>query len=107
MRPTRIVELVPDPVPATIGACDVAGTGTGGIHFVPSPDGSITPLLWQQRFSPWFQRQLMSFFNPDGTINNSDLELAGSVAHNNVLAMAAEVEEQTIRNVYYNTVAVF
>ena len=44
-RPTRISELVSDPVPATIGACDTAGTGMGGIHFVPSPDGSFTPLL--------------------------------------------------------------
>ena len=28
-RPTRIAELVPDLVPATIGACDAAGTRTG------------------------------------------------------------------------------
>ena len=33
-QPTRIAEFVPDPVPATIGACDAAGTGMGGIHFV-------------------------------------------------------------------------
>ena len=65
----------------------------GGIHFVPSPDGSITPLLWRQQFPPWIQRQLVSFSNPDGTINNSDLELAGLVAHNDILAMAAKVEE--------------
>ena len=45
-RLTGIAELVPYPVPATIGACDAAGTGMGGIHFVPTPDGSITPLLW-------------------------------------------------------------
>ena len=98
---------MPDAVPTTIGAWDAAGTRMGGIYFVPSPDGSITPLLWCQRFPPWIQRQLVSFSNPDGTINNSDLELAGSVAHNNILAMAAEVDERTIHNVYDNTVAAF
>ena len=91
-RPTRIAELVPDSVPATIGACDAAGTGMGGIHFAPSPNGSITPLLWRQSFPQWVQRQLVSFSNPEGTINNSDLELAGSVAHNDILAMAVEVK---------------
>ena len=49
----------------------------------------------------------MSFSNPDDTINNSGLKLVGSVAHNDILAMAAEVEEQTINNVYDNTAAVF
>ena len=79
----------------------------GGIHFVPSPDGSITPLLWRQRFLRWIQRQLVSFSNPNGTIVNSDLELAGSVARNDVLAMAAEVEERTIHNAYDNTAAIY
>ena len=79
----------------------------GGIHFVPSPDGSVTPLLWRQHFPHWIQRQLVFFSNPDGTINNSDLELAGLVAHNDILAIAAKVEVRTIHNVYNNTAAVF
>ena len=50
----------------------------------------------------------MSFSNPaDGTINNSNLELAGLVAHNDILAIAAVVEEHMIYNVYDNTVTVF
>ena len=106
-RPTRITKLVPDPVPATIRACDAAGTGMGGIHFVPAPDGSITSLLWRQSFLLWILRQLVSFSNPDSTINNSNLELARLVAHNNILAMAVEVEGQTIHNVYGNTATVF
>ena len=106
-RPTRITELISDPVPATIRACDAAGTEMGCIHFFPFPDDSITPLLWRQHFLPWIQRQLVSFSNPDSTINNSDLELAGLVAHNNILAMAAKVEERTIHNFYKNTAAVF
>ena len=49
----------------------------------------------------------MSFSNPDGTINNSDLELVGLVAHSDILAMDAKVEERTIRNIYDNTTTVF
>ena len=56
----------------------------GGIHFVPTPDGTNKPLLSRQRFPSWIQRQLVSFSNPDGTTNNSDPELAGSVAHNDI-----------------------
>ena len=101
-RPTRIAKIIPNIAQAPIGACAAAGTGMGVIHFVPTPDGSITPLLWRQ-----IQCQLVSFSNPDGTINNSGLELAGLVAHNNVLAMAAKVEERTIHNVYNSMAAVF
>ena len=106
-RQTRIAELTPDTVPATIGACDAAGTGMGGILFVPSPDGSATPLLWRQPFLPWIQRQLVSFSNSDGAINNSDLELADLVAHKDILAMVAKVVERTIHNVYDNMATVF
>ena len=49
----------------------------------------------------------MPFSNPDGTINNSNFELAGLGAHNDILAMATEVEDQTIHNVYDNMAAVF
>ena len=106
-RPTRIAELIPDTTPATIGACDAAGTRMGGIYFVPTSNGFITPLLWRQWFPPWIQRQLVSFSNPDGTINNSELELVGLLAHNNILEIAAKVEERTIHNVYTNTAVVF
>ena len=60
--PTRIAELIPDTVFATIGACDAAETGMGGIHFVSAPEGSINPFLWRQCFPPWIRRQLVSFF---------------------------------------------
>ena len=47
------------------------------------------------------------FFNPGGTINNSKLELAGSMAHNDILVMTAEAGERTIHNAYNNKAAVF
>ena len=47
------------------------------------------------------------FANPKGSITNSDLELAGSIAHNDVLAQAADVREKTTHNSYDNIAAVF
>ena len=87
--PARIAEYVLDIAPLTIGACDAAGTGMGGIRFAPAPNGSITPLLWRQCFPPWIQHQLVPISNPNGTINNSKLELASLVAYNKILAMTA------------------
>ena len=45
--------------------------------------------------------------NPKGSIANSDLELAGSIAHNDVLAQAADAREKTTHNSYDNIAAVF
>jgi hypothetical protein len=74
-RPTRILELVPSMTPATMGAQDAAGKGMGGVHFVPMPDGSITPLMWRAQFPRSVQNCLVTYANPAGTITNSDLEL--------------------------------
>ena len=106
-RPTRIAELIPDPLPSTLGACDAAGTGMGGVHFVPDEHGNIVPLLWRQPFPPWVRDRLVSFKNPDGDITNSDLELAGSIAQHDILAQAADIAERTIHNSYDNTAAVY
>jgi hypothetical protein len=38
-RPMCIAELVPASLPATLGAQDAAGSGMGGVHFVPLPSG--------------------------------------------------------------------
>ena len=51
-QPTRIAELIPDRDPATIGACDAAALGMGGVNSVPT-DTKETPLLWRQRFQDW------------------------------------------------------
>ena len=49
-RPTRIAELVPSD-PKVVGACDAAGTGMGGIFFVPDAIGNdTTPHLWRSAF---------------------------------------------------------
>jgi len=101
-RPTRIAELVPARTPHTIGACDAAGTGMGGVHFVPI-QGRLQPILWRQKFTPAIQTELVSFDNPTGKISNSDLELAGSVAHADIIAQFTDVRERTLQHLYDNT----
>ena len=79
----------------------------GSIHFIPDVGRSIVPVLWRHKFPAWVQRDLVSFDNPEGSINNSDLELVGSIAHNDILAQHADVREPTIRNSYDNMATVF
>ena len=110
-RPTRIAELIPDREPRTEGACDAAGSGMGGVHFIPAStdagDEDVVPLLWRERFPQWVRDQLSCWKNPNGRITNSDLELAGSIAQNDVLAQYANVAERTTHNCYDNIPAVY
>ena len=100
-RPTRIAEVIPS-APSTRGACDASGLGMGGVHFVPTSKG-VLPLMWRAKFGKEIQRDLVSFENPEGVITNSDLELAGSVAHHEVLTQHVDVREHTLHNCYDNT----
>jgi hypothetical protein len=105
-RPTRIAELIPADTSATIGAQDAVGTGMGGVHFVSLPDGTIAPLLWRSPFPPVLQTRLVSYANPDGTITNSNLELAASVAHHKILVTQVDAREATIHTFSDNTATV-
>ena len=105
-QPTRILELVPSN-PALLGACDAAGPGMGGIAFIPSDNGSLIPILWRKPFSTSLQSKLVSFTNRIGTINNSDLELCGNIAHHNVVAQFADILERTIRSLLDNIANVY
>jgi hypothetical protein len=101
--PTRISELVPSMTSAAMGVQDAAGKGMGGVHFVPMPDGSVAPLLWRAQSPLSVQNRLVTYANSAGTITNSDLELAASVAQHDVLAREVEVREATILNFSDNT----
>jgi hypothetical protein len=79
----------------------------GGVHFVPLPDVTIQPLLWRSLFEPRITNQLITFANPSGTINNSDLELAVSIAHHDVLAQQVDILEATIHNLSDNMAIVW
>jgi hypothetical protein len=100
-RPTRISKVLPQKT-GVIGACDAAAAGMGGIHFVPTKEG-IIPLLWRAKFDPSVTARLVTFRNRKGDITNSDLELATSVVHADVLAQQADIRDYTIHNFYDNT----
>ena len=101
-RPTRIAELFPTD-PLAIGACGASGHGMGGVHFVQLADQSALPLLWRAKFPNAVTKSLVSFDNPSGTISNSDLELAGSLGHVDVLVQAVDMRERTTHNLHDNT----
>ena len=58
----------------------------------PPLDG---PILWRHRWPEEITSRLVSFDNPAGTINNSELELAGTLAGTDVLVHEVDVAETT------------
>jgi hypothetical protein len=88
--------------PGVIGAYDAAESGMGGVHFVPTRDG-IIPLLWREKFDVSVSERLVTFRNRKGDITNSDLELAASIVHADVLAQQVDIREHTIHNFYDKT----
>jgi hypothetical protein len=103
-RPTRFREVVPTAV-RVVGTCDACRQGMGGVMFLPAADGVPEPLLWRATFPATLQSQLVSWDNPNGTITNSDLELAGTIAQHDILVHAADVREATIATLTDNTPA--
>ena len=118
-RPTRLQELVPT-TPTLTGTHDAAATGAGGVwlphpsavarstrlHIILEPNGHfhrkipplLGPVVWRMAFPLPIQRRLVSANNPTGSINNSQLELAGAVLHDEVAAECFDVRERTIKS---------
>ena len=97
-RPTRLAELLPSD-PRVYGAVDAAKTGMGGVFFVPTTEGEASDyasFLWRAPFPKKVQREVVSFKNPAGSINNSDLELCGNIAHHSVLSDTVDLRERTV-----------
>jgi hypothetical protein len=86
-RPTSLYEVVPMP-PHFVGACDASRAGMGGVWFPTSLAATTKPIVWRAPFPASLQSRLVSADNPTGDINNSMLELAGTIAHDAVLADA-------------------
>ena len=83
-RPTRFRDLVPVGNPAAIGACDAYQRGMGGVWFLPDS----APIVWRSEFPIVIQRSMATSNNRAGAISISDLELAGTIAHKQVLVQA-------------------
>lgn len=92
-RPTRLGEIVPD-LPVAVGPADACGRGMGGVWL--SPDPTFPPLLWRSEFPTEIQAALISDINPKGTITNSDLELAGQIAEQDILVQQRDCRERTL-----------
>ena len=83
-RPTALVDIVPGP-PHYVGACDASSAGMGGVWLPTSLAPFATPFVWRMPFPAAVADALVSSANPTGTINNSQLELLASIAHEAVL----------------------
>ena len=93
-RPTSIAEVVKKH-PSYGGDCDAAKAGMGGVCFnLRNP--AAAPVLWRAPFPPDIQARVVSFDNPSGDITNSDLELAGVIAQNDVITQLWDVRHTTI-----------
>ena len=93
-RPTRLRELVPTS-PPDVGACDACRLGMGGVWF-DALNLTSAPVLWRERFPLHVSSALLTSDNPRGTVTISDLELAGMIAHKDMLASHRDVAERTI-----------
>jgi hypothetical protein len=105
LRPTRLREIIDTPV-AAIGATDATAPGMGGVIFVQDQTaGKLNPLLWRAPFPQDTQHDVVSSKNPTGSITNSDLELAGTVAQHDVLVHHVDCRERAVHTLTDNTPA--
>ena len=103
-RPTSIAELVPDH-PVAVGPHDASGLGMGGVWLPSVTHSNLDPTLWRAAFSPDVASELVTYDNPSGSVNNSQLELAGAIAHNDVLQQIVNCSGRTIVPLGDNTAA--
>jgi hypothetical protein len=92
-RPTRIQELVPTS-PSNMGACDACQVGMGGVWLTSTE--SSPPIVWRQRFPVHVANSLVTSDNRNSLISISDLELAGILAHKDILARTHDIRERTV-----------
>jgi len=102
-RPTQIAESVPLH-PSALGLHDVSGLGSGGVDFpsdtLKSRKGvaPLQPILYRVPWPKEVISQLITDKIPNGTITNSELELAGGLLHLQATVQSYNVRERTIDN---------
>jgi hypothetical protein len=104
-RPTQLSEIVPD-LPAALGASDAAKPSMGGVWLAATTYSHLQPILWRAPFPTYVQFALVSTSNPQGAIANSDLELAGAIAHQDGLVQQVDCRERTTEGLCDNIPAV-
>jgi hypothetical protein len=81
-QPTHCSELVVHD-PGYIGYCDASKLGAGGVWLAGTR--ALSPMVWRVEWPADIQQNVVSFDNPNGTITNSDSEMAGMLIHYLVL----------------------
>ena len=104
-RPTWIIEVLPQQ-PTYVGCCNAAKLGMGGVWLPSAQHPLHPPYVWQAPFPSAVQQALVSTDNPSGSITNSDLEQAGTIAHEATLAAVHDLCHCTIATFSNNTPAV-
>jgi hypothetical protein len=99
-RPTSIAELVPL-LPSAEGHHDASGLGAGGVwfpaeHLVPREGFDNKPVVWRLQWPQYIIDKLVTSKNPNGTISNSDFELAGGLLHLEALSQCFDIRERTV-----------
>ena len=77
----------------------------GGVWF--GNNTTDQPTLWRQAVPREISTSLVTYKNPHGTISNLDLELAGHVARNDVLASLENINSVTAASYTDNTPALY
>jgi len=100
-RPTRLQEIVPlDPVLTKFH--DSSGFACGGVvipnNTAVSRNKKCNPILWRASFPEAIQKRLVSSENPNGDINNSDLELVAGIVSNDAAAQNFDIRERTVHS---------
>jgi hypothetical protein len=102
-RPTHVKEIVPQP-PDFIGLCDASGFGAGGVWF--GGEKGLEPVIWRVVFPKHIRDKLVSDANPNGTLTNSDLEMAGTLLQAIVLEQVTDMHHAHALTFCDNTPAV-
>jgi hypothetical protein len=76
-------------------------------HKVQGTSSSASPIVWRMPFPKHITDKLVTDKNPNGTLTNSDLELAGSVLHLEATAQCFDIRERTTKNDTDNTPTLF
>ena len=103
-RPTLITETF-HRSPSGIGACDASGHGMGGVFFQQTPADGLKAYLWRTPFEPSITKSITSDDNPRGTITNSDLELAATIAQHDIAMQLRQPTTPTLFTATDNTPA--
>ncbi len=94
LRPTHVWEILID-MPRYVGYHDATAEGPGRVWF--SLGHQMPPVVWRLAFPLYIALDVVSLSNPDGSITNSNLELAAEVlAVGVLLAKASFIKHQPI-----------